>query len=72
MAKYNYYPTKRTTGLLKHRTRPISSTLVVDDFGIMYTNKDDIDHLFQAIKEKYPLKIDLTGAKYVVINLDWD
>ena len=45
---------------------------MVDGFGIKYTNKDDIDDLFKAIKEKYPLKIDWTGAKYVRIDLDWD
>ena len=42
------------------------------DFGVKYTNKDDIDHLFAAIKDKYPLKIDWTGAKYVDIDLEWD
>ena len=31
LAKHGYYPTKRTPGLWKHRTRPISFTLVVDD-----------------------------------------
>ena len=72
LAKYGYYLTKQKPGLWKHQTRPISFTLVVDDFGIKYTNKDDIDDLFKTIKEKYPLKIDLTGAKYVEIDLDWD
>ena len=70
LAKYDYYPTKRTPGLWKHKTRPISFTLVVDDFGIKYTNKDDIDHLFATIKEKYPLKIDWTGTKYIGIDLE--
>ena len=45
---------------------------MVDDFGVKYTNKDDINHLFAAIKEKYPLKIDWTGNKYIGINLEWD
>ena len=58
LAKCRYYPTKRTHGLCKHQTKPISFTLVVNDFGIKHTNKDDIDHLFKAIKDKYPLKID--------------
>ena len=59
-------------GLWKHRTRQISFTLVVDNFGVKYTNKDDIDHLFTANKDKYPLKIDWAGAKYVGIDLEWD
>ena len=35
-------------------------------------SKDDINHLFVAIKEKYPLKIDWTGSKYIGIDLKWD
>ena len=45
---------------------------MVDDFGIKYTNKDDIDHLINAIKEKYPIKIDWEGSKYIGIDLKWD
>ena len=52
LAKYGYYPLKLTPGLWKHKTRPISLTLGVDSFGINYTNKDDIDHSFKAIKDK--------------------
>ena len=70
LAKYGYYPTRRTPGLWKQRIWKINFTLVVDDFWIKYTNKDDIDHLFVAIKDNYPLKIDWEGAKYVGINLD--
>ena len=72
LAKYGYYPTRRTPGLWKHRTRKINFTLVVDNFGIKYFNKDNIDHLFAAIKDKYPLKIDWEEVKYVGIDLDWN
>ena len=51
LAKYGYYSTKRKPGLWKYQTRPISFTLVVDDFSVKYTNKDDIDDLFKAIKK---------------------
>ena len=53
LAKYEYYPTKRTPRLWKHQTRPISFTLVVDNFGIKYTNTDDIDDLFKVIKKLF-------------------
>ena len=69
---HGYYPSKRTPGLWLHRTRPISFTLVVDDFGVKYINKSDADHLFDAIKTKYPVKIDWTGNKYLGINLKWN
>ena len=35
-------------------------------------SKDDIDDLFKAIKDKYLLKKNWTGAKYVGIDLGWD
>ena len=52
------------------RASRLTSCLTV--FGIKYTNKDDIDDLFREIKDKYPLKIDWSGAKYVGIDLNWD
>ena len=70
LARYGYYPTKRTPGLWKHRTQPIGFILVVNNFGIKYTNKVDINHLFEAAKDKYPLKINWEGSKYVGIDLD--
>ena len=71
LEKYEYYPTKRTPGLWKHRTRPISFTLVVDNFGVKYTNKYDIDGPFKAIK-KNSTQNRLDRNKYVGINLNWD
>ena len=68
---HRYYPSQQTPGLWLHRTRPISFTLVVDDFGVKYINKKDADHLFDAIRAKYPVKIDWTGTKYLGIDLKW-
>ena len=48
-------------GLWRHVTRPISFTLVVDDFGIKYTNKEDVDHLIKCLKENYDLTQDWDG-----------
>ena len=45
LKQYGYEKTKRTEGLFIHKTRDISCTLVVDDFGIKYTNKADVEHL---------------------------
>jgi hypothetical protein len=50
----------------------LSFTLVLDDFGIKYTNKDNVDHLLAAIRNKYPLKVDWEAKQYVGIHLQWD
>jgi len=40
-----FIPAKFTPGLFKHITRPISFSLVVDDFGVKYINKEDVEYL---------------------------
>jgi hypothetical protein len=58
LAPHGYYECKQTPGLWKHTSRPISFTLVVDDFGVKYTNKNDIDHLIASLKTDYELTED--------------
>jgi hypothetical protein len=72
LGKHGYHPVKRTPGLWKHETRKTTFTLVVDDFGVQYFSKEDANHLIDAIKESYPVKVDWTGSKYVGIDLDWN
>jgi len=58
--------------LFTHRTRCMSFTLVVDDFGVKYNNIDDFNFLVSSLQKKYELHIDLTGSKYIGVRLDWD
>jgi hypothetical protein len=44
-APKGYYEWKQTPGLWKHASRPISFTLVVNNFGVKCTNKVDIGRL---------------------------
>ena len=43
----------------------------MDDLGVKYIDKADADHLFSAIKAKYPLKIYLEANTYLGINFKW-
>lgn len=67
-----YVKAPRTEGLFVHKTRKISFTLVVDDFGIKYEKLADLEHLTAAIRKKYPLKVDYDAKQYVGITLDWN
>ena len=70
---HGYYPCRFTAGLWKHKTRNLTFTLVVDDFGIKYTNKQDALHLLEILKDNYPkVAIDWEGSLYCGITLDWD
>jgi Reverse transcriptase (RNA-dependent DNA polymerase). len=70
LAKYGYRPTT-TQGLWKHDTRNISFILVVDDFGIKYTNEQDAHHLIQALQDLYKVNVDWTGSLYCGLTIQW-
>ena len=60
-------------GLYKHATRDGLFGLVVDDFGVKYTAKNDALHLIDTLKKKYPgINIDWSGRIFLGIHLDWD
>ena len=44
-------PPKYTPGLYLHKTRPISFTLVVDDFGVKYVDKENTLHLEKTLQD---------------------
>jgi hypothetical protein len=73
LAPHGYYECKQTPGLWKHTSRPISFfTLVVDDFGVKYTNQEDVKHLIGSLKKDYELTKDWDGDLYCGIKLKWD
>ena len=72
LAPFGYYECVNTPGLWTHKTRPISFTLVVDDFGVKYANQEDVEHLIASIKQMYTLTKDWTGDLYCSIILEWD
>ena len=72
MAKHGYYKAKHTEGLFLHKTRDISFTLVVDDFGVKYTKKEDVEHLLACLRTTYQMTADWEGKRYVGIDLKWD
>ena len=70
--EHGYHQSKLVPGLWKHKKRPIQFTLVVDDFGVQYTRKEDVLHLQQTLEAHYDIKSDWTGTRYIGITLDWD
>ena len=63
--EFRYYThSNKTTGLLTHKWRPISSTLLEDNFGVKYTREEHANHLI-SVQEKYcVVKKDWIGEKY--------
>ena len=61
LANYGYAPTKHAPNIWSHHTRPTKFCLCVDDFGVKYFNKDDLDHLINALKTAYDITIGISG-----------
>ena len=72
LAPFGYFECVNTPGLWYHETRPISFTLVVDDFGVKFVGKEHALHLIESIKKTYTLTEDWTGSLYCGITLEWD
>ena len=67
-----YTQSKITPGYWKHEWRPISFTLVVDDFGVKYIGAEHVQHLLQVLKQNYEIEEDWEGTRYLGITIDWD
>jgi hypothetical protein len=72
LAPYGYSPCQITPGLWKHETRDIAFLLVVDDFGIKYTDKRDVEHLLSALRDAYKISVDWEGERYCGLIMKWD
>jgi hypothetical protein len=72
LAKDGYRPTAHTHGLWTHDTRPISFSLVVDDFGVKYVGWEHAEHLMACIKKNYSISSDWNGTAYCGLTLDWN
>jgi hypothetical protein len=72
LAKDGYRPTQHTHGLWTHDTRPVSLSLVVDDFGVKYVGREHAEHLMECIKKNYNIYSDWNGRAYCGLTLEWD
>jgi hypothetical protein len=70
--QHGYFQSKLVPGFWSHKTRPISFTLVVDDFGVKYVGEENALHLKHVLEQHYKVSADWTGNRYIGITLDWD
>jgi hypothetical protein len=69
---FGYYPSRHTPGIWLHKTRPISFTLVVDDFAVKYVGKQHTEHLRNALLRTYELTTDWSATVNSGMTLKWD
>lgn len=67
-----YCKTATPTGLWLHCWCPIHFVLTVDDFGVEYMQKKDVNHLSKIPKTHHKISQDRKGKKFSGINLEWN
>ncbi len=68
LAPFGYHESENTPGLWYHKSHPITLTLVVNNFGVKYVCKEDVQHLITSIKMDYTITKDWTGNIYCGIR----
>ena len=72
LERHGYKQSTLIPGYWTHAWRPISFTLVVDDFGVKYTRKEDAEDLLAILRSEYEVSDDWEGKRYIGLTLDWD
>ena len=63
LEKEGYYKARTTLGLWRHKWRPISFFLVIDNFGVEYVGKQHTERLATKLKKYH-------RAKYVCFDIE--
>ena len=69
---YGYYPVVGTVGLWCHKTKPIRFCACVDDFGVKYFSKNDINRLLDSLSRNYKYTTDWEDHNYYGLAMDWN
>ena len=69
---HSYFATANTPGLFRHRTRPVTFSLVVDNFGVKYVGEQHAQHLIDTLKSLYTVTTNWTGSLYCGLTLKWN
>jgi len=72
LALSGYTPVQHTPGLFRHATRPVTFSLVVDNFAIKYVDRANAEHLLATLRSLNNITTDWTASMYCGITLKWD
>ena len=68
----HYYETATIPGLWRHKWRSIQFLVIVDDFGLKYVRKQDLDHFASVLKKHHYISQSWEGKEFSGIDLDWN
>lgn len=56
----------------QHSTLPTKFCLCVDDFGVKYFHKTELNHLINSLLTNYKISTDYSGKHYCGLTFDWN
>ena len=71
LADHDYLESPHSPCHFTHITDQIDFVLVVDDFGISTQGDGPAERLFAVLRKRYPLKVDMTGSKFIGFKIDF-
>ena len=71
LATHGYHQTEATC-LFRHQDNSTDFSLVVDDFGVKYSNKSGAQRLIDTLQKLHIIAIDWTGSKYLGFSIVLD
>jgi hypothetical protein len=71
LKEHGYSQSKTTPGLWKHEWCPVWFSLTVDDFGVKYIGKEQVQHLLQRVQKYYKCLFEPEGERYYRLTIKW-
>ncbi len=69
LAKYGYHQLKHSPSLFRNSDGSIRFALVVDDFAVIWKDKQSIKHFIQTLRKLYTVKVDWQGTRYLGMDI---
>jgi hypothetical protein len=69
LAAHGYHPIPSSPSVFRNRTGTIRFTLVVDDFAVVWTDRECMDHFIHTLTELYQVKVNWLGSKYLGMDI---
>jgi hypothetical protein len=72
LKEHGYSQSKTTPGLWKHKWCPVWFSLVINNFGVKYIDKEHTQHLLQMVQKYYKCLFEPEGERYCGLTIKWD
>jgi hypothetical protein len=69
---HGYSQSQTTSGPWKHQSCPIVFSLVINNFGVKYFDKETEQHLLDTIQKYYKCSCNWDGQQYCGLTIKWD